>query len=366
MVPLRRLAVHASRDSAASPFLSKYSVGLQCSERRLPTEGGLPANKASADVRVVAKAVEGIALLSGIPKEDRVALFASMYTFDYAPGEPIMKQGEEGRNFYIVVTGAPIVTVSGGEKVVERVLGPGDTFGEVALLHGGVRSASVRAGTQPVQTWVLGRSTFRQTLSDAAFARRKKYANLLGAVKPLATLTPYSRSQLADAVVPLAYASGDVIMKQGSTEGARFHIIERGTVRVDVGGTFVATLSPGDYFGELCLLGNTAPTATVSAAEDGVRTIALDRAAFRRMLGEEVQEALSSHIKTYVFQEQPGFRGTAAPAPATMGATTFRRPGSAQLSSLAGKMAGLDIKPKIDFPKDVRTPREHPAHHTPP
>lgn len=304
--PRRRVAVHASRDSGTSSMASKYSLSATSTERRLPTEGGPAAQKAALDVRVVAKAAEGIALFASVPKEDRAALFAAMFTFDYAPKEYIMRQGEEGRNFYIIVSGACVVTVTGEEGGVEleKSLGPGDTFGEVALLHGGVRSASVRAGSAPVKVWVLGRATFRQTLSDAAYARRKKYADLLAAVKPLASLTPYAREQLADAVVARGYAPGDVILEQGSLDGARFHILERGSVRVAVGGAFVAQLGPGDYFGELCLLGSSAaPTATVSAASEGAKTISLDRSSFRRMLGEEVQEALGSHIKTYVFQD---------------------------------------------------------------
>ena len=331
--------MHASRDSAAaSTVASKYGAGVLCSERKLPTEGGPVVPKAAADVRIVAKAAEGMPLFAGINKEDRAALFASMYTFDYAAGEYIMKQGEEGRNFYIVVQGAPVVTVLGADGATElcKTLGPGDTFGEMALLHGGVRSASVRAGDAPVKTWVLGRATFRQVLSDAAFARRKKYGELLAVVKPLASLSDYARSTLADAVVPLAYARGDVIIAQGSLEGARFHIIDRGTVTVTVGGAVVATLGPGSYFGEVCILGGAAPTATCTAAEDNVRTIALDRAGFRRMLGDDVQDALASHMQTYVYE--PG----AAPAPAAaLGAAPLASRNSADAAALAAGMEAV-------------------------
>lgn len=56
-------------------------------------------------------------------------------------------------NFYIVVEGTPIVTVlaADGTVEVERRLGPGDTFGEVALLANTPRSASVRSGTETVR-----------------------------------------------------------------------------------------------------------------------------------------------------------------------------------------------------------------------
>ena len=49
--PRRRIAVHASRESAFAGS-SKYASGVVCSERKLPTDGGPPAPKAAADVRV--------------------------------------------------------------------------------------------------------------------------------------------------------------------------------------------------------------------------------------------------------------------------------------------------------------------------
>ena len=67
---------------------------------------------------------------------------------------PLRPQGEEGINFYIVVEGSPIVTVAdaNGKIEVERRLAPGDTFGEVALLAGTARTASVRAGSEKACT----------------------------------------------------------------------------------------------------------------------------------------------------------------------------------------------------------------------
>lgn len=128
-------------------------------------------------------------------------------------------------NFYIVVEGAPIVTVlaADGTVEVERRLGPGDTFGEVALLANTPRSASVKAGSETVRCggtaapnspvrrelplscvllfadavrlrpqvkcWVLGRTTFRNVLSDSAFKRRRRFGELLDKIKILSGLT---------------------------------------------------------------------------------------------------------------------------------------------------------------------------------
>jgi MFS family permease len=67
--------------------------------------------------------------------EDSVSL-------DAAAGEPIVSEGEVGDHFYVIVSGTTDVTVRGRHI---RRLGPGDSFGEIALIHDVARTATVRA-----------------------------------------------------------------------------------------------------------------------------------------------------------------------------------------------------------------------------
>jgi CRP-like cAMP-binding protein len=63
----------------------------------------------------------------------------------YAPGETIAEEGEAGRTFVVIESGEATVTVHGNEV---RKLGPGDSFGEMALIDKSARSATVRADTE--------------------------------------------------------------------------------------------------------------------------------------------------------------------------------------------------------------------------
>ena len=63
------------------------------------------------------------------------------------------------------------------------------------------------------------------------------------------------------------YRAGDVIASEGHG-GAGFFVVGEGTAKVDVGGRQVATLSPGDYFGEIALIDEGARTASVTADTD--------------------------------------------------------------------------------------------------
>ena len=60
----------------------------------------------------------------------------------YAPGETITEEGEAGRTFVVIESGEATVTVHGQEV---GKLGPGDAFGEMALIDKSARSATVKA-----------------------------------------------------------------------------------------------------------------------------------------------------------------------------------------------------------------------------
>ena len=63
----------------------------------------------------------------------------------YAPGELMAEEGERGRTFFVIESGEAAVLVHGNEV---RKLGPGDAFGEMALIDKTARSATIKADTE--------------------------------------------------------------------------------------------------------------------------------------------------------------------------------------------------------------------------
>jgi NADH dehydrogenase len=82
----------------------------------------------------------------------------------FEPGEAIVTQGEIGDKFYIIEKGrVDVVRQQNGQEIRLATLGPGEYFGEVALLRDVCRTATVRA-TEPTDVIAIGRGDF------AAFA----------------------------------------------------------------------------------------------------------------------------------------------------------------------------------------------------
>jgi ATP-binding cassette subfamily B protein len=89
-----------------------------------------------------------VGLLAGLPGEKLTHLAGRLEREDVAPGDLVVREGEPGDRFYIVLSG--LFDVLQEERGERRLLRPGDYFGEVALAMRIPRTATVRALTPAV------------------------------------------------------------------------------------------------------------------------------------------------------------------------------------------------------------------------
>jgi CRP/FNR family cyclic AMP-dependent transcriptional regulator len=110
-----------------------------------------------------------VPLFSDCTKQElqRLARRTTDITID--PGQAIIKEGRTGFEFFVVVDGKAEVTRKG--KSVGQV-GPGDFFGELALLNNAPRNATITA-TTPMEVIVLTRAEFNAALAEAPGMTRK-------------------------------------------------------------------------------------------------------------------------------------------------------------------------------------------------
>jgi CRP/FNR family cyclic AMP-dependent transcriptional regulator len=110
----------------------------------------------------------GTQMLAGVP------LFAGLSTrhlkrirdlaepADYMAGASLVKEGTEGDAFYVIIEG--LAKVVAGKRTIHRLM-PGDYFGEISLLDGKPRSATIRADDE-VTTLSLTAWQFEPMLTD--------------------------------------------------------------------------------------------------------------------------------------------------------------------------------------------------------
>lgn len=97
-------------------------------------------------------------------------------TLHYEPGTVIIRQGEAGDKLYLVTKGRVEVTLeqNNGQEITLNTLGPGQFFGELALLRGGARMATVRADPNTdVELVTLPKNEFENLLKESAVTRQE-------------------------------------------------------------------------------------------------------------------------------------------------------------------------------------------------
>lgn len=96
-------------------------------------------------------------------------------------GRVLVEQGTSGREAFVIVSGEASVAINGTE--IAR-LGPGKHFGELALLDGGPRTATVTAATD-LTVLVIHQRAFVSLLDDVPGMSRKILTSLAGMVREL-------------------------------------------------------------------------------------------------------------------------------------------------------------------------------------
>jgi CRP-like cAMP-binding protein len=108
------------------------------------------------------EALRGVPLFANCTKRELAMLARIAKPHEYAAGYTIVTQGREGVGLHVILEGAAKVEINGRQR---RKLGPGAFFGEIALLDGGPRSASVTTEA-PTRVVTIPTWEFRALLTD--------------------------------------------------------------------------------------------------------------------------------------------------------------------------------------------------------
>lgn len=235
-------------------------------------------------------------LLSSLSEKDFEFVINAMEIVNYKQNETVIKEGDEGNNFYVVQSG--ILECYKNNKIV-KVYEKNDSFGELALLYYTPRQATIIAKTDSVLL-SLDRVNFTQIVKDNAIKRKEMCKKFLKSVPILSQFSPYEINQILEAVRVKKYKKDDYIIRQNE-KGNYFYILESGEVEAIKDGVIVKQYSKGGYFGELALLkGDESKkrAADIIVLSDECCVLELDKKSFKRLLGP-IEDILQKNTNSY-------------------------------------------------------------------
>ena len=124
--------------------------------------------------------IKRVPLFAGCSKGELEQIAQIADEIDLAEGKEMTREGSRGREFFVLLEGDADVT-KGGSSI--NKLGPGDFFGEIALISDSPRTATVTA-TSPVRALVITDRSFRRLLDEQPEIQRKVLVALAERLAP--------------------------------------------------------------------------------------------------------------------------------------------------------------------------------------
>jgi len=233
-----------------------------------------PAEPALARNPFVAPAVRNMPrapLFSDLSHEAFIELVERCPLRRFESGDRIIQQGEPGDSFFVICEGrVSVLREDDGLAHPVAALEAGEFFGEVALLAGGPRTASVYALTDDTQVLEISGQLLMElarrhpgvAAALKTFCRQRLLSNLLATSALFRPLDRAERRELATRFRARDALAGEVVITEDA-RGDGLFVILAGEVEVLRDGIQAGTLGAGDVFGEMSLLDGVPATATV-------------------------------------------------------------------------------------------------------
>eukprot|EP00759_Apiculatamorpha_spiralis_P052048 PhF_6_TR5590/c0_g1_i1/m.8027/K04739/PRKAR; cAMP-dependent protein kinase regulator len=250
----------------------------------------IPKNK--EQTTVLTAAMKNCMLFSSLDSRDQKILFDAFEMEVFNPQEIVFELGDEGDKFYLVAQGQVKIELPTG-VVIE--LKDGGTFGELGVMYGTPRAATVTAVT-PTALWSMDRDTYRSILMRQMLNKRDVHMKFLNSVPILSSMDAYEKARISDVLDSRVIEPKTIVMNEGEN-GDCMYFLEEGVVSVLKGGKEVSRIEPGGYFGELALLFDSPRKATI-VADSRCRVLCLSRFDFSHILGP-LESILRRNLNQY-------------------------------------------------------------------
>jgi ATP-binding cassette subfamily B protein len=239
-----------------------------------------------------AEFLAAVEILSVFTAEELERLAAAIETRAYAFGDTICSAGDAAEGLYIIRAGSVrVFSEEHGKETSMGVRKAGEVFAEIAMLRSYRHELSARAALK-TELWFIPRTAIEPVVArnPAALDFINNYVAVSSAGGLVARLFDLrgkvSKPELDDFVRSVGVkrvGAGKEILKQGSRDDRRLYVVRQGEVRVVVHDStdeyVLATLGPGEIFGERASLMRQEQPATVVAATDATVLVIPEKSA---------------------------------------------------------------------------------------
>ena len=189
----------------------------------------------------------------------------------YAAGDVVFTRNEPGSSMFAIAEGSVAVEVNPADPSITVPIEEGSIFGEVGLISGRRRGATIRAA-EPLVVIELSRTAALKLIATVPSAGR--VVNQISIERQLlqmfgSGLTREDVATLVEAAEVVDVRAGQRVIEEGADDKDVF-VIRRGSMVVekDIGGkpVFLSYLPAGSYFGEMAVIDGSKRTASVKAA----------------------------------------------------------------------------------------------------
>ncbi|RJF93179.1 cyclic nucleotide-binding domain-containing protein [Sphingomonas cavernae] len=280
---------------------------------------GLPGRKSVNEWLEFLRSNVGI--LNGVsPLQMREFMLDSEVRFSRA-GEMIFERLETGSSLFAIASGSVLVQVDKDDPSITVPIETGSIFGEVGLISGRRRGATIRAGEDAILVEISRSAALKlQSQVPAAKAAITRISTERQLLQMLGSgLKSEDLQDVLDGAEILTVKAGQPIITEGE-EGNDIYVIRSGSMVVEktVGGkpVFLSYLPAGSYVGEMTLIAGGRRTATVRAAIKS-EVIRLQGAAFAKLLDanprlkQNTQQLMASRqdVNAFIEAKKDSFSG---------------------------------------------------------
>ncbi|HVG58361.1 MAG TPA: cyclic nucleotide-binding domain-containing protein [Hyalangium sp.] len=245
------------------------------------------------------EALPNIPLFSDLPREAFIELFERCPLRRFPQGSRVFEQGTHGNAFYVICEGS--VRVFRQEATQQKdlaTLSSGAFFGEMALLSGAPRMASVESASEDTQLLEISAPVLAELSRQhphvaqalKKFCRERMLSNVMSTSALFEPFNRKDRRSLVEKFRAREVKKNEIIVREGEkTDG--LYVVLSGEVEARKGDQVLSRLKEGELFGEISLLSKTPATATVMATR---------RTSLLRLPREDFDALILSHPQILV------------------------------------------------------------------